>query len=85
MHSIFLALQSLRTQLAQALPAIPGLRHFDVSFPLNDAFDPLGGWVCSDAILSFTGNSAAAMKNLPRSEASPSLILWLRPRGFARP
>ena len=41
MHSIFLALQSLRTQLAQALPATPGLRHFDVSFPLNDAFDPL--------------------------------------------
>jgi len=40
-HSIFLALQSLRTQLAQALPATPGLRHFDVSFPLNDAFDPL--------------------------------------------
>ena len=41
MHSIFLALQSLRTQLAQALPATPGLRHFDVSFPLNNAFDPL--------------------------------------------
>ncbi|HAS1785495.1 TPA: isochorismate synthase MenF [Enterobacter cloacae] len=41
MHSIFLALERLRTQLAQALPATPGLRHFDVSFPLNDAFDPL--------------------------------------------
>ena len=41
MHSIFLALEQLRTRLAQALPATPGLRHFDVSFPLNDAFDPL--------------------------------------------
>ena len=41
MHSISNALERLRTQLAQALPATPGLRHVDVSFPLNDAFDPL--------------------------------------------
>lgn len=41
MHSIFLALERLRALLAQALPATPGLHHFDVSFPLNDAFDPL--------------------------------------------
>lgn len=41
MNSIFLALERLRTQLSQALPAAPGIRHFDVSFPLNDAFDPL--------------------------------------------
>lgn len=41
MNSIFLALEQLRTQLSQALPATPGIRHFDVSFPLNDAFDPL--------------------------------------------
>lgn len=41
MNSIFLALEQLRTQLTQALPAAPGLRHFDVTFPLNDAFDPL--------------------------------------------
>lgn len=41
MNSIFLALEHLRTQLTQALPAAPGIRHFDVSFPLNDAFDPL--------------------------------------------
>jgi len=40
-NSIFLALEQLRTQLSQALPAAPGIRHFDVSFPLNDAFDPL--------------------------------------------
>jgi len=40
-NSIFLALEQLHTQLSQALPATPGLRHFDVSFPLNDAFDPL--------------------------------------------
>lgn len=41
MHSISNALERLRTQLAQALPATPSLRHVDVSFPLNDAFDPL--------------------------------------------
>ena len=41
MNSIFHALEQLHTQLSQALPATPGLRHFDVSFPLNDAFDPL--------------------------------------------
>ncbi|WJW93480.1 isochorismate synthase MenF [Enterobacter pseudoroggenkampii] len=41
MNSIFLALEQLRTQLSQALPAAPGIRHFDVSFPLNDSFDPL--------------------------------------------
>lgn len=41
MNSIFLALEQLRSQLSQALPAAPGIRHFDVSFPLNDAFDPL--------------------------------------------
>lgn len=41
MNSIFLALEYLRSQLTQALPATPGLRHFDVTFPLNDAFDPL--------------------------------------------
>lgn len=49
MQSLFLALERLRTQLAQPLPAAPGLRHFDVSFPLNDAFDPLawlGAQVC---------------------------------------
>lgn len=41
MNSIFLALEQLRSHLSQALPATSGLRHFDVSFPLNDAFDPL--------------------------------------------
>ncbi|WP_368541781.1 isochorismate synthase MenF [Enterobacter soli] len=48
MQSIFLALEHLRIQLAQALPATPGLRHFDVSFPLNDAFDPLA-WIGAQA------------------------------------
>lgn len=43
-----IALERLRSQLAQALPAIPGLHHFDVSFPLNDAFDPLA-WLGSQA------------------------------------
>ena len=49
MHSISIALERLRNQLAQDIPATPGLRHFDVSFPLNDAFDPLawlGAQVC---------------------------------------
>ena len=41
MNSIFLALEQLRTQLSQAFPAAPSMRHFDVSFPLKDAFDPL--------------------------------------------
>lgn len=41
MNSISTALEHLRSQLTQALPTAPGLHHFDVSFPLNDAFDPL--------------------------------------------
>ncbi|MGS2872355.1 isochorismate synthase MenF [Enterobacter huaxiensis] len=49
MHSIFLALERLRIQLAQALPATPGLHHVDVSFPLNDAFDPLA-WLGAQRI-----------------------------------
>jgi menaquinone-specific isochorismate synthase len=40
-NSISTALEHLRSQLTQALPTAPGLHHFDVSFPLNDAFDPL--------------------------------------------
>ncbi|MCE9966128.1 isochorismate synthase MenF [Lelliottia amnigena] len=41
MHSISIALERLGDFLQQDIPATPGLRHFDVSFPLNDAFDPL--------------------------------------------
>ena len=41
MHSISIAMESLRHFLAQDFPASPGLRHVDVPFPLNDAFDPL--------------------------------------------
>ncbi|RAU37518.1 isochorismate synthase MenF [Enterobacter sp. RIT418] len=48
MLSMSIALERLRTQLAQALPALPGLHHVDVSFPLNDAFDPLA-WLGSQA------------------------------------
>jgi menaquinone-specific isochorismate synthase len=40
-HSISIALERLGDFLQQDIPATPGLRHFDVSFPLNDAFDPL--------------------------------------------
>lgn len=41
MHSISIALERLGDFLQQDIPATPGLRHFDASFPLNDAFDPL--------------------------------------------
>ena len=41
MHSITTALQGLCGQLDNDIPATPGLRHYDVTFPLNDAFDPL--------------------------------------------
>jgi len=40
-HSISIALERLGDFLQQDFPTTPGLRHFDVSFPLNDAFDPL--------------------------------------------
>jgi len=40
-HSISIALERLGDFLQQDIPATPGLRHFDASFPLNDAFDPL--------------------------------------------
>ncbi|MRS14883.1 isochorismate synthase MenF [Enterobacteriaceae bacterium RIT691] len=45
MHSITVALESLQASLAEAMPDAPGTRIFDVSFPLNDAFDPLS-WLC---------------------------------------
>lgn len=41
MHSITTALQGLCQQLDNDIPAMPGLRHIDATFPLNDAFDPL--------------------------------------------
>lgn len=41
MHSISIAIERLGHFLAQAFPPTPGTRHVDVSFPLNDAFDPL--------------------------------------------
>lgn len=41
MHSISIALEGLAGQLAAAFPDAPGLHHLDVSFALNDAFDPL--------------------------------------------
>ncbi|MEB6378514.1 isochorismate synthase MenF [Leclercia adecarboxylata] len=42
MHSISTALEGLRHQLAADFPDAPGLHCLDVSFALNDAFDPLG-------------------------------------------
>ncbi|PRW23462.1 putative menaquinone-specific isochorismate synthase domain protein [Enterobacter hormaechei] len=85
MHSIFLALQSLRTQLAQALPATSGLRHFDVSFPLNDAFDPLAWLGVQRCYPQFYWQQRSGDEELAALEASPSLILWLRPHGFCTP
>ncbi|MCU6670319.1 isochorismate synthase MenF [Enterobacteriaceae bacterium H4N4] len=41
MHSISIALEGLAGQLSAAFPDAPGLHHLDVSFALNDAFDPL--------------------------------------------
>ncbi|CAM6625917.1 isochorismate synthase MenF [Leclercia adecarboxylata] len=41
MHSISTALAGLCHQLADDIPDVPGLHHLDVSFALNDAFDPL--------------------------------------------
>lgn len=41
MHSISIALAGLCHQLAADFPDAPGLHHLDVSFALNDAFDPL--------------------------------------------
>ncbi|MRS90973.1 isochorismate synthase MenF [Enterobacteriaceae bacterium RIT714] len=49
MYSISIALEGLCHFLAQDFPASPGMRHADVSFPLNDAFDPLawlGSQIC---------------------------------------
>lgn len=42
MHSISTALEGLCHQLVAEFPDAPGLHCLDVSFPLNDAFDPLG-------------------------------------------
>lgn len=49
MHSITTALENLRRQLSQEIPAAPGMRIVDVPFPLNDAFDALS-WLASQAI-----------------------------------
>ena len=48
MHSITAALENLRGFLAETMPDAPGTRIFDVTFPLNDAFDPLS-WLCNQA------------------------------------
>lgn len=49
MHSISVAMERLCSFLAQDFPPTPGVRHIDIAFPLNDAFDPLawlGAQVC---------------------------------------
>ncbi|VTM21630.1 Menaquinone-specific isochorismate synthase [Raoultella terrigena] len=65
--SVSAALESLRGCLDDEFPASSGTRIFDVSFPLHDAFDPLLWCGISLSGRSFTGNSAAATKSLPRS------------------
>ncbi|QMI05907.1 isochorismate synthase MenF [Citrobacter sp. RHB25-C09] len=49
MHSFTTALESLMRHLSQAIPTAPGIRVFDVSFPLNDAFDALS-WLASQSV-----------------------------------
>ncbi|MDK9587099.1 isochorismate synthase MenF [Lelliottia wanjuensis] len=48
MHSISVAMERLCSFLAQDFPATPGVRHIDIAFPLNDAFDPLA-WLGAQA------------------------------------
>lgn len=49
MHSITTALGSLMRHLSQEMPAAPGIRIYDIPFPLNDAFDALG-WLASQPV-----------------------------------
>ncbi|MEG1712206.1 MAG: isochorismate synthase MenF [Citrobacter sp.] len=49
MHSITTALESLMRFLSQEIPAAPGIRIYDIPFPLNDAFDALG-WLASQPV-----------------------------------
>lgn len=49
MRSILAALQSLSGHLADDFPALPGTRIFEVTFPLNDAFDPLA-WLSAQPV-----------------------------------
>ncbi|MDV0512945.1 isochorismate synthase MenF [Citrobacter portucalensis] len=49
MHSIITALESLMRHLSQEMPAAPGIRIYDIPFPLNDAFDALG-WLASQPV-----------------------------------
>ncbi|EPY8425005.1 MULTISPECIES: isochorismate synthase MenF [Citrobacter] len=49
MHSITTALESLMRHLSQEIPAAPGIRIYDIPFPLNDAFDALG-WLASQPV-----------------------------------
>lgn len=49
MHSITTALESLMRRLSQEMPAAPGIRIYDIPFPLNDAFDALG-WLASQPV-----------------------------------
>ncbi|WP_052285089.1 isochorismate synthase MenF [Kluyvera genomosp. 1] len=49
MRSILAALQSLSGHLADDFPALPGTRILEVTFPLNDAFDPLA-WLSAQPV-----------------------------------
>lgn len=46
MQSLTTALESLLRQLSQSFPVAPGIRIFDIPFPLKDAFDALS-WLAS--------------------------------------
>ena len=49
MQSITTALEGLMRHLSQEIPAAPGIRIYDIPFPLNDAFDALG-WLASQPV-----------------------------------
>lgn len=49
MSSFTTALESLTRLLSQEIPPTPGVRIFDVPFPLNDAFDALS-WLASQPV-----------------------------------
>ncbi|MTH46432.1 isochorismate synthase MenF [Intestinirhabdus alba] len=49
MHSLTTALESLIRLVSQVQPSAPGLRVYDVPFPLNDAFDALS-WQAAQGV-----------------------------------
>ena len=53
MQSLTTALENLLRHLSQTVPATPGIRVFDIPFPLNDAFDALSWLACQQTYPQF--------------------------------